>query len=56
LEKGKKNIGLGLKIGKKTAAAILVFLWMVLPGSGSDAERKSDLRITYSPPRISVEA
>jgi hypothetical protein len=45
-----------LKIGKQTAAAILVFLWMVLPGSGSAAERKSDLRITYSPPRISVEA
>jgi hypothetical protein len=45
-----------LKIGKKTAAAILVFLWMVLPCSGSAAERKSDLRITYSPPRISVEA
>jgi hypothetical protein len=39
-----------------TAAAILVFLWMVLPGSGSAAERKSDLRITYSPPHISVEA
>jgi len=56
LKKGKKNIGLGLKIGKKTAAAILVFLWMVLPGSGSAAERKNDWRITYNPPRISVEA
>jgi hypothetical protein len=44
------------EIGKKTAAAILVFLWMVLPGSGSAAERKSDLRITYSSPHISVEA
>jgi hypothetical protein len=53
---GRKNIGLGLKIGKKTAAAILVFLWMVLPDLGSAADRKSDLRITYSPPRISVEA
>ena len=53
---GRKNVGLRLKIGKKTAAAILVFLCMVLPGSGSAAERKSDLRITYSPPRISVEA
>src|SRR5678815_5726554 len=42
LEKGKKNIGLGLKIGKQTAAAILAFLCMVLPGSGSAAERKSD--------------
>ena len=29
---------------------------MVLPGSGSAAERKSDLRITYSSPHISVEA
>jgi len=45
-----------LKIGKKTVAAILVFLWMVLPGSALAAERKSDLRVTYSPPRISVEA
>ena len=45
-----------LKIGKKTAAAILVFLCMVLPRSASAAERKSDLRVTYSPPRISVEA
>lgn len=44
------------KIGKRPAAAILVFLWMVLPGSSSAAERKSDLRIAYSPPRISVEA
>ena len=43
-------------VGKKTAAAILVFLWMVLPGWGLAAERKSDLRVTYSPPRISVEA
>jgi hypothetical protein len=43
-------------MGKKTAAAILVFLWMVLPPSGLAAERKSDLRVTYSPPRISVEA
>ena len=53
---GRKNVGLRLKIGKKTAAAILVFLWMVLPGLGSAAERKTDLRITYSSPRISVEA
>ena len=45
-----------LKIGKKTAAAILVFLCMVLPRSVLAAERKSDLRVTYSPPRISVEA
>ena len=45
-----------LKIGKKTAAAILVFLCMVLARSASAAERKSDLRITYSPPHISVEA
>ena len=29
---------------------------MVLPGWGLAAERKSDLRVTYSPPRISVEA
>jgi hypothetical protein len=56
LGEARKNIGLGLKIGNQTAAAILVFLWMVLPGSGSAAERKSDLRITYSSPRISVEA
>ena len=42
---GRKNVGLRLK----TARAILVFLWMVLPGSGSAAEPKSDLRITYSP-------
>jgi len=56
LSQSRKNIGLRLKIGKKTAAAILVFLWMVLPGAGSAAERKSNLRITYSPPRISVEA
>jgi hypothetical protein len=56
LDKGKKNSGLGLKIGKQTAAAILAFLWMVLPPSGLTAERKSDLRVTYSPPRISVEA
>jgi hypothetical protein len=56
LSQSRKNIGLGLKIGKKTAAAILVFLWMVLPGSGSAAERKSDLRITYSSSHISVEA
>ena len=45
-----------LKIGKKTAAAILVFLCTVLPRSVLAAERKSDLRVTYSPPRISVEA
>jgi hypothetical protein len=45
-----------LKMGKKTVAAILVFLWMVLPGSSSAAERKSDLHITYNPPHIFVEA
>jgi hypothetical protein len=45
-----------LKIGKKKVAEILVFLWMILPGSGPAAERKSDLRITYRPPHISVEA
>ena len=45
-----------LKIGKNTVAGFLVFLWMVLPGSGFAAERKNDLRITYSPPLISVEA
>jgi hypothetical protein len=45
-----------LKIGKKTAAAILVFLCMILARSASAAERKSDSRITYSPPHISVEA
>ena len=43
-------------VGKKTAVTILVFLWMVLPRWGLAAERKSDLRVTYSPPRISVEA
>jgi hypothetical protein len=43
-------------MGKKTVAAILVFLWMVLPGLASAAERKIDLRVTYSPPHISVEA
>ena len=43
-------------VGKKTAATILVFLWMVLPRWGLAAERKSDLRVTYNPPRISVEA
>ena len=45
-----------LKLDKKTAVTILVFLWMVLPRWGLAAERKSDLRVTYSPPRISVEA
>jgi hypothetical protein len=45
-----------LKIGKKTAAAILVFLCMVVARCGSAAERKSDLRVTYSSPHISVEA
>ena len=43
-------------MNKKTAAAILICLCMVLPRSGSTAERKSNLRITYSPPSISVEA
>jgi hypothetical protein len=43
-------------VDKKIAAAIFVFLWIVLPGSGSTAERKSNLRVTYSPPRISIEA
>jgi hypothetical protein len=52
----RKSLGLGLKIGKKTAAVVLVLLWMVLPGSVLAAERKSDLCITYSPPHISVEA
>jgi hypothetical protein len=56
LNEGQKNIGLGLKIGKKIAAAIFVFLWIVLPDSGSAAERKSNLRVTYSPPQISIEA
>jgi hypothetical protein len=56
LKQGRKNIGLGLKMANRTVAAILVFLWMVLPGSALAAERKSDLRVTYSPPRISVEA
>jgi hypothetical protein len=45
-----------LKIGKKKFAEILVFLWMIVPGSGRAAERKSDLRTTYRPPHISVEA
>src|SRR5262245_11270910 len=40
----------------KTAAAILAFLCMLMPRSGLTAERKSDLRITYTPPSISVEA
>ena len=48
--------GGSLKIGKNTAAAILVFLCTVLPRSASAAERKSDLRVSYSPPHISVEA
>jgi hypothetical protein len=52
----KKNVGLRLKIGGKTAAAILVFLCTLLLRSALAAERQSDLRITYSPPRISVEA
>jgi hypothetical protein len=56
LSQSRKNIGLGLKIGKKTAAAILVFLCMVLPRCGLTAERKTDLRVTYSPPRVSIEA
>jgi hypothetical protein len=45
-----------LRIDEKKVAEILLFLWMVLPGSGSAAERKIELRVTYSPPRISVEA
>ena len=43
-------------MSKKTAAAILVFLCTVLPGSASAAERKSDLRVFYSPPHISIDA
>jgi hypothetical protein len=45
-----------LETHMKKVAAIFVFLWIVLPDLGSSAEPKSDLRITYSPPRISVEA
>ena len=56
VQQSKYFVRLGLKIGKQTAAAILVFLCMVLPGLASAAERKSDLRVTYSPPRLSVEA
>jgi hypothetical protein len=56
LREGRKNVGLRLKIGQKAVLAILVFLWMVLPVVGSTAEHKSDLRITYTPPSISVEA
>ena len=56
VQQAKYFVRLGLKIGKQTAAAILVFLCMVLPGLASAAERKSDLRVTYSPPRLSVEA
>jgi hypothetical protein len=36
--------------------ASLVLLCMVLAYSASAAERKSDLRVTYNPPHISVEA
>jgi len=43
-------------MNKKTVAAILLFLCVVLGHSGLTAERKSDLRITYTPPTISVEA
>src|SRR5262245_59087877 len=43
-------------MNKKTAAAILACLCMVLPRSGLTEERKNDLRITYAPPSISVEA
>src|SRR5262245_12042001 len=48
--------GGSLKIGKKTAAVTLVYLCIVLAYSASAAERKSDLRVTYRPPHISVEA
>jgi hypothetical protein len=48
--------GDSVKIGGKTAVAILVFLCTVLPHLASAAERKSDLRVTYSPPHISIEA
>jgi hypothetical protein len=48
--------GDSVKIGRKTAVAILVFLCTVLPHLASAAERKSDLRVTYSPPHISIEA
>jgi hypothetical protein len=44
------------KVGKRTVAEILAFLWIVSSGSGSAAERKSDLRITHRSPHISVEA
>jgi hypothetical protein len=43
-------------VGQKTVAVILVFLSMVLADSVLAAERKSELRVTYSPPRISIEA
>jgi hypothetical protein len=46
----------GAFTSQKTAAAILVFLCTVLPRLASAAERKSDLRITYKPPHISLEA
>jgi hypothetical protein len=54
--KNRKNFELAVKIGKETVAAILVLLCMVLPRLGLTAERKKDLRVTYSPPRISIEA
>jgi hypothetical protein len=43
-------------MNEKTTAAILACLCLVLPRLGLTAERKSDLRITYTPPSISVEA
>jgi hypothetical protein len=46
---------MGFKMNNKSAA-ILVLLCMVLAYSASAAERKSDLRVTYNPPHISVEA
>ena len=45
-----------LKTDKKIVAESLMLLWMLLPNWSSAAEPKSDLRITYSPPHISVEA
>lgn len=38
-------------------ASLVSLLWgLASPQSGAPAERKNDWRITYSPPRISVEA
>lgn len=52
----EKEYRIGVKMNKKSVVAILVFLCTVLPSWSSAAERKSDLRVSYNSPHISVEA